>query len=147
MFLTLWTVLMMHSLLYIGIAIGHGNWRITFLIVPRIMYPKYIINLDAIIWGWIIKSTIIKGLFDCFLKAKTKLLKNLGVINHLTCLGFRSIKFLVSKKATLACKHCDTKRVIVLYWMYHKTSTTIISIVNSVPVVWKEENAKMDFFS
>ena len=52
-------------------------------------------------------------LFDCFLEAKTKLLKNLGVINHLTCLGFRSIKFLVSKKATLACNHCDTKRVIV----------------------------------
>ena len=103
--------------------------------------------MDAIIWGEIIKSTIIKGFFDYFLKAKTKLLKNLGVINHLTCLGFRSIKFLVSKKATLACKHCDTKRVIVLYWMYHKTSTTIISIVNSVPVVWKEENAKMDFFS
>ena len=147
MFLTLWTVLMMHSLLYIGIAIGHGNWRITFLIVPRMMYPKYIINLDAIMWGGIIKSTIIKGFFDYFLEAKTKLLKNLGVINHLTCLGFRSIKFLVSKKATLACNHCDTKRVIVLYWMYHKTSTTIISIVNPISVVWKEENGFFSKFS
>ena len=86
--------------------------------------------------------------FLWLLEGKDKLLKNLRVINHLTCLGFRSIKFLVSKKATLACacKHCDTKRVIVLYWMYYKTSTTITSIVDPVQVVWKEEIAKKNGF-
>ena len=65
--------------------------------------------------NYISKAPSSKAFFNWFLEAKTKLLKNLGVINHSTCLGFRSIKFLVSKKATLACKHCDTKRVIVLY--------------------------------